>query len=93
MCIMGGPAPEINDMMKFAVLAIVYVFFAMFVWCPRVIEKGRSAETSAQLNRSQQRTSDEQGRKCHPHENPEKQAFSIPLGHHPCLVFCSWCYV
>ena len=38
MCIMGGPAPEINDMIKFAVLAIVYVFFAMFVWCPRVIE-------------------------------------------------------
>ena len=35
MCIMGGPAPEINDMIKFAVLAIVYVFFAMFVWCPR----------------------------------------------------------
>ena len=53
----------------------------------RVIEKWRSAEISAQLNRSQQRTSDEQGRKCHPHENPVKQAFSIPLGHHPFLNF------
>jgi hypothetical protein len=27
-------------------------------WCPRVIEERRSAEISAQLNRSQQRTSD-----------------------------------
>ena len=44
-------------------------------WCPRVIEERQSAEISAQLNRSQQRTSDKQGRKCHPHENPVKQAF------------------